>query len=351
MQTKEELNVTKIERDIISIERVELDNNYNNYDLLIVKVKTRVGFFWEYYVGVPKEDYFYLDVAYLPERSQLYKFITSEAFTKFNCKKYISTKEAKSPLDGAWLSFARPGTEYDYLKDEYFYYSGGFLIYDYIPYLNNEQCYISSQTQIKRLFDFLNNNQNINIKKPYLPSLLKIIQDIKTDSLYKQDLFIYNRETINKVNLLNFIKNDKDIYELKKIFLLEEFDENNQSNIYNVLNSSNFFVKNINNRFILELEYSKYENRCYIMHEDYISQFVILLMKTHPISIELSNQVRSFIYEYLTPDHYNYLYWQKLMSNSSIKKLNKHDSNNLKQLFIYLIKEKNRKWVFSELKI
>ena len=351
MQNDLELTKNSIERKIISIETVELDDNIYKYDTLITKVKVRDGFFYEYYVGVPKEDYFNLNIRYLPERSELYKFITKKAFTDFGCKKYIHFKEAKSPLDGAWLSFARPGIEYYFLNDDYFYYGGGFLIYDQIPYLNDEKCYISAHTQLRRIFDFLKEYQNIDIKKPYLPSLLKIEQDIRTNYLYNTDLYIYRDYNISRFNLSTLIKNSHEISKLIKIFLLDDFDHKNQSNIYNILNSSNFRILNLNNTSKLELKYSKIEDGCYVMEEDYISQFIINLMKTKSIETELNTQIRFFINEYLQPTHYNYIYWHKLLNKSLIQKLNKHEAKNLADLFSYLIKEKNRKWVFKDLKL
>ena len=135
-------------------------------DALLVHVKAGAHTFVEYYVGVDKSNPFFKTLD--RDESVTVKDIKKTAFA--GCNKYLNLDESIAkkklgnevrPLDGAWLSFYRMGTTYEFLADDLMYYGGGMCIRTEFTY---DECVTDALIMIDRLRVALADHANKNLK-------------------------------------------------------------------------------------------------------------------------------------------------------------------------------------------
>ena len=134
---------------------VEIPEEYSNSEIvnMLIKVEASGREFWEYYIGVDKQHPLFSKEEFLSDPDPRWK----EMNTAFKgCKKsfdsYLQMANMK-PIDGAWLSFASPGTRYDFLDDNLFYYGGGMYINPSNPNQNEKNCKRDALIMLGRMID------------------------------------------------------------------------------------------------------------------------------------------------------------------------------------------------------
>lgn len=186
--------------EIISDEHFssEITNGGVNTHMLVVDVIAGGKHFIECYFGVYKNHPFYSIYPFIEERDRRFKHVQENVFTKFGAKKdFKSYGEIRllQPLDGAWLSFARSGTTYDYLNDNFFYYGAGFNV-DLNANCTYDECIKAANTINDRMMDYLG-----KINKNGYPSTPECLPEdvwtmLKRTSFWGQEVYSYNGNSI-----------------------------------------------------------------------------------------------------------------------------------------------------------
>jgi hypothetical protein len=320
------LEVLNINEKIIN----EKDND-KNYDILLVNVIAGGNKFWECYVGVPKGNKFYSRYDFIDHHYRKFKTIEMEAFKKFGSEnrslrniKYSSLNDLNddieynknimnmSILEGAWLSFARSGKAYDFLNDDYFYYSTAFHYNGYFNFKENE-CKNAAEIKAERIYNVIKNLQDS------FPEIIEttdeeVLDFVKNYYRDKNVYFLSSNEFV-KINDFYLIPYEYDYYNNCKVFQI-----NNTSTMIN--GNFQFYINNKYNTNLLIESDSPVESICTLIEKSYAGPAVIKL-------------IEDLIEPYLKKT-----YWYKVIEKLKIRKLNKHERNNLKFLLKYVENKK-----------
>lgn len=297
----------------------EIESDDENIHLLLVEVNAGGSDFVECYVGVDDTSVFHSKYSYIDHHDNRFEFIEREAFKKFGSMKYydprnINIQDSK-PLDYAWLSFARSGKTYDFLKDDFFYYSAGFEIKKYHKHLNYDGCLEAAKIQIQRLLDAINAPNNFDKPREALEE--EIWEYLIKSDYYGKTFYGYN----NTIGVIPVHINKQDTK-----LVLYDFDKSINQKIWQVLHLSLF----------IRADGTIYKNPCYDKNWPEliftnIMDAIIFSTSRNGLSSKSLDYLDSRIHSYYSKD-----YWLNLRKKASDGKLNKHERNNLQFLLKYL---------------
>lgn len=299
---------------------VEVQNEFPGYHTLIVYVNAGGIDFIECYVGVNKDSNFWSKYDNITVRDKRVQLITKLGFELCGSRKEFDRCEKISelmPLDGAWLSFSRKGTCYDFLKDDYFYYGAGFSIDPMYKNMNEVNCRYAAEIQITRILKVLV-NENDNIGKQ---------AEAVEDDIWKfiENSDYYNKTIYSWVSFNYAIGSIKICKELTKLSLYDYSQKLNQK-IWQI-HGTGIFIR-ADGKIYEDIAYNyDFPKNHYWSLEDAITARVAK-EKLHPSDIEKL--------ETLLGDFLNKRYWRNIVDKAKEQKLNRNERANLKALLLLL---------------
>ncbi len=305
-----------------SINKVIKSEMIDNKHVVITDVIADGRQFIEYYVGVDNTSNFHSIYPFLEGRDERVRIIVRQCFDKFGAKKSFDFSEIKylEPIHGAWLSFARTGKEYpEYLKEELFYYGGGFFVG-----ANTKSTYDASleasNIMINRILDTLNSTTHRRLGKTEelaQEDVWKVlVEKLEVDHIYCYDLV---SKAINKVEL-----NDK----LK----VELYDFNSTLNQKSYFVNGTYFIVNADKTILFKNHHFTHPFKSSEVHMhkfDFLST-VLFGLSQNGLDIQTIRYLR-----YVLSSYMDRKYWFELMFRL-YRKLHRHDRNNLKNLLNYI---------------
>lgn len=299
---------------------VEIQNEFPGYHTLIVYVNAGGLDFIECYVGVNIDSNFWSKYDSITFRDKRFQLIEKLGFELYGSRKEFERGKNISelmPLDGAWLSFARKGTCYDFLNNELFYYGAGFNIDSMHKNKNEVNSRDAAEIQITRILKVLVNENN-NIGKPAEADESDI-----WEFLEKSDYF--NKTIYSWISFNYAIGSIKICRELTKLSLYDFSQKLNQK-IWQ-LHGTGIFIR-ADGKIYEDIKYDKdFPKNHFWSLEDAITARVAK-EKLHPSDIEKL--------EALLGDFLNKRYWRNIVDKAKEQKLNRNERANLKALLLLL---------------
>ena len=309
-----------MERIVHQVVCVEADER--NTHTLLVNVTAGGRDFWECYVGVEKGDVFYTNEPFISDRYKIWQVIEKKAFLYYGASATIQDRNSE-PLQGAWLSFARLGTTYDFLDDKLFYYSAGFCYSNGFSKCTFDACYDAALIQADRINNVIYKNQKEEYRAGTYISKVEALEILKK-SIY------WDKKLVTLFHDSNFEpKTLAELYEPNKMITLYEFNKSTQSVVYMVGNF-NIFIDCFGN--IFQKTMKDYGYMYEVFFEDQLAEAIHYTVRRGSITLDQKFFFMNKMTKYLKPEHHAHKYWIKVMGICSQRKLNKHDANNLLEL-------------------
>lgn len=302
-------------------EVIEVPNENKGFHNLIVAVNAGGSEFIECYVGVDKSSKFwsgYNDITYRDKRHQI---VENQAFKKFGSKKeFNSFREISNmmPIDGAWLTFARSGKTYDFLKDDFFYYGSGFCIKPGHKYCNEENCREAAKVQLDRMF------MVINQEHPDLEKAFEADENDIWDIIQKSDY--YGKTYHSWIGGSRPICCTEIRREVTKLFLYE-FDQELNQKIWQIQNTA-IFVRADGTIF----EKIKYDETFPYNHFSSFEKAVIYRASKESLHSSDIEKLRDRLGDYSDAASHAGYYWSSILEKAAESKLNKNERSNLEEL-------------------
>lgn len=305
--------MTRIVKEVI-----EVQNAHPGFHTLVVSVNAGGNDFIECYVGVTKDSNYWSKYLSINERDRRFQQVDHQAFKAYGSKKDFDRNENISelmPLDGAWLSFARSGETYDFLKDELFYYGAGFLINKSHKNQTEENSIEAAEIQIVRLLKVLVDNKIEKSSDALEEEIWEFIE--KSDYANKE---VYSWLSFNYPISKKIISREQ----IK--IVLYDFNQKINQKIWQIHGTGIF----------IQADGKIYEKIRWdhdFPYNHFMSLGAAIVARTsreklHPDDIENLKA--------LLGDYYYKIYWNKLVEKTREQKLNRNECSNLKALIILL---------------